>query len=181
MTIDIINTNNAASCREAVNISLQYGSLVKDHNMKIKDRFRERIIYTVISLVVLIALLALTFIFWKVNALTVVAVVLLAVDVILGVVMHLKMKKMLRQLMEDKRKKQLVLDEKGVEVKKDGACVLRIDWNNIAAMRVFDETCCLIAKVFNGPAVIINKAYAAEVKQFIQTQTNVDIEYIGIE
>lgn len=180
MTIDIIKSNNEATVKEAVNIASQYGALVNNPKMKLRDSFKERIIYIYISLAVFAALVTLTLIFWKVSALTIIAVAVLVIAAILGVVIHLRMKNAIRQYMEDKSKRQVVLDEKGIDIRKDGATVLRKEWNDVAAMRLFNETFCLIEKKVSGPAVVINKAHFDEIKKFIQTETNANIEMIGI-
>ena len=179
MIIDVVRTNSVSGCKEALNISSQYRALVKDPAMKLKDSFKERIICIYISIVVLVALLAATFIFWKVSALTIVAAVILGLAAVFGVMIHLGMKKMIRQYMEDKSKRQIALDEKGIEIRKDGAAVVRLEWSNVAALRLFDETFCVIAKTVSGPAMIINRTYLEEVKGYIETETDAKIEYIG--
>ena len=180
MTIDVEKKNSVSGCKEALNITSQYAALVRHHTMKLKDRFRERIICIYISIFVLVALLLATFLFWKVSTLTIIAAVVLGLAAVLGVWIHLAMKRMIRQYMEDKSKRQISLDEGGIEIRRDGAALVRLEWSNVAALRLFDETFCVIPKMVSGPAMIINRTYLEEVKRFIETKTDAKIEYIGI-
>ncbi|MBR0145851.1 MAG: hypothetical protein IJM25_04215 [Eubacterium sp.] len=179
MTINLDNKITDAACREALDIASQYGRLVRNHNAKISDGFKSRLIYVCVSLAVLTAMVIASVIFWGFSTLTIIAIAILAFDAILGFGIQIRMKKAVEQMKADKRKREIELDEEGIEVKKDGKSVMRQEWKDIAALRVFNENFCLIAKEYKMSVVIVNKLYADQVKQFLQTQKIDHIEMIG--
>ena len=178
MIIDVEKSTNDNFYKEILNVAGQYRQLVADPKAKLRDGFRDRILYFIISVAVLGALLAVSFIWLGTGVLTIVAIVILSIDIILSVMIQVKMNKIVRQMKEDRTKSQIALDEEGIEVKKDGKKSFRLKWNEIAAMRTFDESFCMITKTAGRTAMVADKKYAEDVQNFIRTLPNVQIEII---
>ncbi len=77
--------------------------------------------------------------------------------------------KLLKALMEAPPDSVLTLDGNGVELDKRGSQVVRLAWNNVLFVRVFQESVCFAAKDSTGFVISIDRKYESEILAWIES------------
>ena len=77
MTIEIKEKGSQACYKEVVNVIAQYRYILKNHDYKLKDYFRQFMILIILAVIVLL-LLILTMVLWGVNSFDIAGVFILA-------------------------------------------------------------------------------------------------------
>lgn len=112
-------------------------------------------------------MIALT-IFWGIDTTRIVVMVVLAANIVLGIILLRNLNRLKNALMNDSRTSVLSMDERGVELDKEGEQVVRIAWNNLAFVRVFDESVCFASKEGTGLTISIDRKYEGEIRKYME-------------
>ena len=145
MRIEVREKGTLEFYREIVNITSQYQRLMKNPEGKLKDTFRMIKSYLILC-AVLFVLVLLMGIFWGMDALTILALVVLVGAIAVSGIQLKRLNDMVDVLMEDPRTAVIIMDENGVEFNKEDAEKLRISYENVAFLRVFEESVGIFAK-----------------------------------
>lgn len=145
MRIECSEIHDEAAYREMVNASVSYKELINNPGKKVKDRFRELKTYIAVCASLLL-LLVIMGIMWGFETLSVAGITLMAVCIIISSYFLYHLNAFLKTIMEDKGQKVLIVDEDGIEVEKTGAQSVRLNWDNIAFMKVLKHTVVFIPK-----------------------------------
>ncbi len=168
MKIQIKEKGSEAFYQETVNVISQYRALSKKPEGKLKDNFKLLRSYIVICAVML-AILAAMAAAWGADGKMIAGMVLLAVAAVFSAVILANLQKLLKALMEAPYDSVLTLDEEGVELDKRGSQVVRLAWNNVLFVRVFQESVCFAAKNSTGFVISIDRKYESEILAWIES------------
>ena len=147
MRIEITEKGSDAFYREVVNITAQYRSILKNHNHKLKDYFRQfRLL-----------------VFWGVDPFDYAIIAALIIEVIMCAGYLYALNKMLKAMLADSRSSVLSLDETGVELNKGGSQIVKLGWDNIAVVRVDKESLTFVSGDRTGIIISAAKKYADEI------------------
>ena len=72
----------------------------------------------------------------------------------------------------------LTLDEEGVELNKEASQLVRMAWNNVAFLRVFDESLCFFGKDARGIVIAVNRNHEKQILDYI-SDNGIDVKIIG--
>lgn len=125
--------------RECVNVLVQYRSLLKKPEGKLKDYFRLMRNYLIILGVFLIAIVVMN-VMWEFDSLGFVAIAVLAIVMVLTGIYLRNMNRILRDMQDNFCPSVLTLDEKGVFLARENGENVSMLWENIAFVRGFRET-----------------------------------------
>ncbi len=178
MRIEIKGGRTRAFCQQAVNVFHQYPNLMKHPQGKLKNYFRSLQRYVTICTALLVILGAMC-IFWGPDALTITAMVLMALLIVLSSAFLFRLNQLCRQMMEDHRRTVLTLDEEGVELEKEGAQRVRLAWSAIAFVRVFSEALCFIPGDSTGLVMAVSRDYQEEILAYLR-EHNPDLPVIQV-
>jgi hypothetical protein len=162
MQIRITHKGSEDFYREVVNVLSQYRRIVRKPTCKLRNTLRSLSVYLVVCLVMLAIELALS-LAWGFDLLDGIALGMLSVTALFcGVFLH-SMRRMLRELSSDARASVLTLDDEGVELAKEGGQVVRMAWDSVAFIRVFDESFCVMMRERTGFVIAVDRRYEVEV------------------
>ena len=97
----------------------------------------------------------------------IVAEVVLAINIVLSIMLFRNMKKLLGKLQDDPRTSVFSMDDRGIELDKEGAQIVRIAWDNLAFVRAFKESICFASKEGTGITISIDRKYENEIRQYM--------------
>lgn len=166
MRIEIKERGSEAFYRETVNVAAQYQRLLKNPKRKLGDLFKNYRNSGILS-VVAFALLAILMILWGSDTIMIVAEVVLAINIVLSIMLFRNMKKLLGKLQDDPRTSVFSMDDRGIELDKEGAQIVRIAWDNLAFVRAFKESICFASKEGTGITISIDRKYENEIRQYM--------------
>ena len=167
MKIEIKEKGSEAFYKEIVNISGQYRYLIKNHNYKLKDYFKQFKMLLIAGSIVL-ALLILMCVFWGFRTIDYVAICFLGLAVILCFAYIRLLNKYKNSLMDDAGESTLEMDEEGVELSKKDTQTIKNTWNNIEFVRLFDECLCFVPKSKTGIMICVTKEFAKQIKDWLK-------------
>jgi hypothetical protein len=78
------------------------------------------------------------------------------------------MNKAVKEYMNDDRPSVVTLDDNGVEIEKKDSQAIRLAWDNVAFVRVFNESTCFFSKDLNGIVLAVNNKYKNELLDYIK-------------
>ena len=162
MRIEISEKGSDAFCREVVNITAQYRSILKNHNHKLKDYFRQFRLLLVLGAAVLVILILMA-VFWGVDPFDYAIIAALIIEVVMCVGYLYVLNKMLKAMLADSRTSVLSLDETGVELNKGGSQIVKLGWDNIAVVRADKESLTFVSGDRTGIVISAAKKYADEI------------------
>lgn len=168
MQIEINEPGREAFYKETVNAAAQYRYLLKNRNYKLKDYFKQFRMLMIASFAVL-AVNILLIILWGAETLRVATSAALLVAAVMCAAYLFSLRKMYKTLMTAPSSRVLTLDENGVELQVIDAQTVRIDWNNVVAVRLFTESICFIPAGGSGIIIAVDISYAAEITEWIST------------
>ena len=163
--------------KEVVCVLAQFPTLVKKPENKVRDSFKMLKGHVAICAVLLALVLAMA-IAWGIDTLTGLAVVVMMACITVGAFQLHRLNGMVTAFMDDSQAPVFTLDEEGVEFEKKGSQLIRVPWENVAFVRVFDESVCFFARGTRGPVLAINKYYEQQILSYLECN-NIDVNVIG--
>ncbi len=175
MVIEVKEKGSREFYEEVVNVISQYRYLIKNPERKLRSNLKGLRIYLIILVVMFILLLAMGFA-WGFDTLDIVTIVALGIVGIFGCRYLISMKKLVNQMLDDKRTSTFTIDESGVELVKDGQTV-KLAWENIAFVRMFKESMCFVASNVTSFVIALDRKHSAGVPEYIR-DNNINVRYI---
>ena len=175
MKIEVAEKGSEAFYREVVNISAQYRYILKNPHRKLKDYFRQFTFLMILGTVFLVLLLLTSFL-WGFDPLDYAIIGILAIAIAMcAVYLHL-LKRTLRTFLSDPRTTVLSFDESGVEFNKGSSQTIKLGWDNIAVVRVYQESLNFVSGDHTGIVISCAKRYAGEILAWLRAnQPTVEI------
>ena len=167
MTIEINEQGSEAFYRETVNAAAQYRSILKDHNCKLKDYFKQFRTLLIISVAVL-AVNVVLMIAWGGDTLQTAASGVLLVAALMCGAYLFSLHKTCRTMMAGRHRSVLTLDESGAELDVADTQTVKIARKNIAVVRVFAESICFVPAAGAGVIISVAKNHGEEVLGFVR-------------
>ena len=175
MKIEISEKGSEAFYREVVNITSQYRFILKNHHHKLKDYFKQFRILLILGAAAMVILILMA-IFWDVNPFDYAIIAVLGIEVVLCVGYLYALNKMLKAMLADSRTSVLTLDDTGVELNKDGSQIVKLGWDNIAVVRVYQESLTFVPGDRTGILISVAKKYAGEILAWLrENQPRVEV------
>lgn len=176
MTIEVKEKGSEEFYKEVVNVISQYRQFIKKPEAKLSDNFKT---YTI-----LMAAMAILFVLWVMRGIfdgfdawtgAVLASTFMAFVVLF--IYRKNMSKMVQAYLNDGRTSMITLDEKGVELNKNGSEVMRVGWESVALVRTFHESTCFIAKNVTGLVIAVTNLYKDDIMNYLE-DNNIDVKII---
>lgn len=167
MTIEIKEKGTRQFYKEVLNVVSQYRQLLYRPADKLRDNFTRYLLLTLAMALIFFMFLfgGIKGSFSMINILTMIFAGLAAVAT---VVYLARMYKALNDYLADERASVVTLDESGVEIAKGGAQGVRLDWDNVAFVRSFNESTCFFARDLSGIVLAVNNDYKKEILDYIK-------------
>ena len=167
MVLKIDHKGSEAFYTEVVNVVAQFRGLLKKPERKVENLFKT---YTLLAVacVVMFVLLGAMAVFWGADSMTNVLMVLMAVLFVMLMVFLSTLKKLRKSMMEDNRTSVVTIDETGVELNKEDSQVVKLAWDNVAFMRVFDESIGFFSKDVSGLVIAVERAWENEIVPYLR-------------
>ena len=105
------------------------------------------------------------------------ALALLVVDLAGCLYLLSNLQKLQKSLADDKRSSVLTLDETGVEICKEGNQPVRLDWPDVAFIRLFEEALCFIPKTTKGSVISVSRTYGKDILDYLD-ENSIDVRVI---
>ena len=167
MTIEITEKGSGAFYKEIVNVLAQYRLILKNHNHKLKDYFKQLKVLIAAGTIMLV-LLGAMMIFWGAKSLDIVAEICLAIAVIMSAAYLMNLNKVLKSLLDDVRTSVLTIDEDGVELRKEDSQTVKLAWNNIAVVKKYKESLNFVSANQSGFIISVDKRYSGDIENWIR-------------
>ena len=167
MTIEVTEKGSKEFYKEFVNILTQYRQLLYKPQDKLRNNYSKNIFLTV-AMVALFGLSLYGGINDSFNVMKILVMVLSTVAVVFTIMYLLRMNKAVNEYMNDDRPSVVTLDDNGVEIEKSGSQAIRLAWDNVAFVRVFNESTCFFSKDLNGIVLAVNNKYKNELLDYIK-------------
>ena len=167
MRIEIREAGSEAFYKETINVLIQYRSLIKKPERTLTDYFKTVKRYEIIS-ALLFVLLGATTVLWGAGKATLMAMGLMAVNLVFCRIYLINIGKLYREMREDTRSSVLTLDENGVELDKESSQIVRISWENVAFLRVFREAVCILPRNATGFVISVSRFYEEEILGYLK-------------
>ncbi len=177
LRIEVKEKGTRAFYKEVVSVTYQYLRLMKKPERKLRDSFKELTAYMVIC-AVLLALLAVMGFAWGFDGLTIIAMAVMLAGLIIGAILYSNLNDMVKKFLADPNPSILTLDEAGIELNKEGAQLIRLAWDNVAFVRVFQESVCFFAKGVRGLVIGVNRSREQEVLEYLSSN-KINVRIIG--
>lgn len=166
MTIEIKEKGSEAFYKEVVNIMYNFRKLLKDHSRKLSDYFKQYKVLAIIAAVLLVALVAMSFA-WGWEMLDIVAVVLMAVCAVCCYLMLSNLNKVKSNMMAGGGNTVLIFDDEAVTFSKAGGTTVKLNWNTVAFVRLFNECLAIIPNEATAIIISLDKSYAPQVLDWL--------------
>jgi len=167
MTIEISEKGSEAFYKEVVNVVVQYRYILKNHNHKLGDYFKQYKILLTAGAVIL-GILVLMMVFWGTNTPDAVIAIALAIVLLFCALFYGNLNKMLKSMLQDNRTSVLTLDENGVELSKGNTQTVRIGWDNVACIRQYKESLNFVSADQTGFVISADKRYADSILAWLK-------------
>ena len=95
-------------------------------------------------------------------------------------VFYYTMKKRVKMFLEDERTSTITLDEKGIEINKENAQIIRLGWDNVAFIRSFMESTSFFAKDASGIVISVTNKYKDQIMEYLN-KNNIGVQIINVE
>ena len=168
MILEVNDIVREQFAEEAVNISVQFRRLLKQHDRKLRNMMKEyKVIMIVLS--VLLILYITSMLTWMIpDGFTWAACIVLAFGIIIYYFAIRNLNRTYWGIMDQKRGSVITLDENGAELNRHNAQILRMSWDNIAFVRVFKESLCFFSKEANGMIILVDVKYADTIVSWLK-------------
>ena len=167
MRIEITEKGSEAFYREVVNITAQYRGILKNHNRKLNDYFRQFRILLILGAAALVILILMA-VFWGADPFDYAIIAALFIEVVMCAGYLYVLNKMLKAMLADSRSSVLSLDETGVELNKGRSQIVKLGWDSIAVVRVDKESLTFVSGDRTGIVISIAKQYADEILAWLR-------------
>ena len=167
MRIEITEKGSEEFYREVVNITSQYRYILKNHHYKLKDYFRQFRSLLILSTAAL-AILILMAVFWGIDPFYYALIGALGIEAVMCVGYLYVLNKMLKAMLADTRTSVLSLDDTGVELNKGGSQIVKIGWDNIAVVRIYQQSIAFVSGDRTGIVICAAKQYAGEILAWLR-------------
>ena len=176
MKIEITEKGSEAFYREVVNITAQYRGILKNHHYRLKDYFKQFRLLLILGAAILVILILMA-ISWGAKPFQYAVIGALGIEVVMcavylyalnKMVYLYALNKMLKTLMADSGTTVITLDDTGVEFNKVGAQIIKLAWDNIAVVRVFQESLTFVSADRKGFVIAIAKQYAGGIPTWLR-------------
>ena len=167
MTIEINEPGSKAFYRETVNTAVQYRRILKNHNCKLKDYFKQFQTLLVIALTIL-AVNVVLIIAWGGNTTQTATSAALLVSALMCGAYLFSLNKSCRTMMENQRSSVLTLDESGVELAVADTQTVKIAWKSVAVVRVLRESLCFVPQSGAGVIIAVDRKHEPELLAWIR-------------
>lgn len=167
LKIEVREKGTKAFYKEVVCVIAQYLRLMKKPDRKLQDTFKMLRTYLTICTVLLVIVLAMA-IAWGMDALSIAAIALMVAAIALSGIQLYRFSNMVKAYLGDPRASLITLDPSGVELDKEGAQVIRVAWDEVAFVRVFDESVCFFAKGVRGLVIAVNRSREQEILAYLK-------------
>ena len=107
---------------------------------------------------------------WGWDTLGTVALVALIIVAIFSAALWKRLNGLQKNMMDDPRTSVFTMDEKGVELNKGDSQTVRMSWDNLAFVRIFDESISFFTKDGMGFIITVNRRYAKEILEYLQAE-----------
>ena len=176
MVIEIKEKGSEQFYREVVSVTAQYQSLLRKPDQKYKDIFKT---YRNMFLLMCVLFVLMLFIGFSdgFTALTIAALVTVAIAAMMTVLYSRMMRKHVKRYLEDGGSSVVTLDENGIELKKEKVQTIRLAWDNVALVRKFDESVCFFAKETTRIVIAVTAEYEKEIDAYL-TEHAIDVRRI---
>ena len=167
MKIEIKEKGTKEQYKEVVNIGMQYRALLRNPRARLSDNFKSYRNY-LIMLLCLLAINIFTGIRGGFGTITIVALVIVSVAALFTAVVLIRMYTQLRGYLADERTSTVILDKKGIELDKEDTQSVRLAWDRIAFVRVFNESTCFLAEDTPGLFISVANTYKKKIFDYIK-------------
>ena len=167
LVLTIEEKGSEAFYREAVNVITQYRSLLGKPGKKLKDNFRQMRIHIVLCAALLAICVVLSVLHGR-SSLLIAGSILTCFAALISLICLRSMNRLLQSLMNDKHTSVVTLDGQGIELKKIYARTVRLAWSNIAFIRVFEESVCVLSRDSTGFVLSIERLYENEILTWLR-------------
>ena len=175
MKIEITEKGSEAFYREVVNITAQYRGILKNHHYRLKDYFKQFRLLLILGAAIHVILILMA-ISWGAKPFQYAVIGALGIEVVMCAVYLYALNKMLKTLMADSGTTVITLDDTGVEFNKLGAQIIKLTWDNIAVVRVFQESLTFVSADRKGFVIAIAKQYADGIPAWLrENQPSVEV------
>lgn len=168
MTIEIKEKGTKQFYKEVVNVTTQYRQLLYKPDDKLKDNFGHYI-FIIIAMAIIFAISLIGGIKGSFNTMKILIMVFAGLSVIATILVLLRMNKLVDTYLADDRPSVVTLDENGVEIEKKGSQAVRLAWDNVAFVRVFDESTCFFSKDLTGIVLSVTNDYKKEILDYLKS------------
>ena len=176
MTIQVNEPGTKAFYKQAVNVTLQSGRLLKKPTCRIKNLFLQ---YTVLTAASALALALWCLIpFLRQSKEAVLAIAALAVCLLISGALLFSFYRLLFTMQSSRRPSCLTLDEGGLELKKEGENALRCEWKSVAFVRVLPQGICVVLKAPLRVALHVQPPYGEQVLRYL-AENRPEVAVIG--
>ena len=177
MEIEVREKGSEAFYTEVMNATYQYRELLKNPEKKLKNMYRQMLIYMIVCAIFAV-LLTVMGILWGFDPLMIVATSMMVILLIFTIRYYYALVTLKNRLRDDQRTSVVRLDENGVELNKEDQQVVRIGWENVAFVRAFDESVCFFAKDVTGFVLSVKKEYRDGIFEYIR-ESQPQVRLIG--
>ena len=175
MKIEITEKGSEAFYREVVNITAQYRGILKNHHYRLKDYFKQFRLLLILGAAILVILILMA-ISWGAKPFQYAVIGALGIEVVMCAGYLYVLNRMLKTMMADSGTTVITLDDTGVEFNKLGAQIIKLAWDNIAVVRVFQESLTFISADRKGFVISIVKQYADAILTWLRkNQPSVEV------
>ena len=147
MRLEIKEKGSEAFYREVVNVAAQYRRFLQKPERKLTDFFKAYKIYTILCAVLAVLIVA-----------------------IFSGALWMNLNKTMKNMRNDPRTSVFTMDEKGVELNKEDSQTVRIGWDNLAFVRIFDESISFFTKDGLGFIISTDRRYGKEILEYLQAE-----------
>ena len=176
MTIQINEPGTRAFYKQAVNVTLQSGRLLKKPTCRIRNLFLQYTVLTAASAAALALWCLIPFLRESKEAVW--AIAALAVCLLISAALLFSFYRMLFVMQSSRRPSAITLDERGVELKKEGENALRCEWGSVAFVRVLPQGICLVLKAPLRVVLHVQPPYGEQVLGYLAANRP-EVEVIG--
>ena len=168
MKIEIIEEFGVGYYREAISVAYQSKAILKDYNIQVWDLFKFWACISVASTALSLIWLFVAYWISGFNGLTIAALSLCALCGVCGFICLAGLYQNLRALRNSHSQSTLVLDENGVELDVRGKHSVRINWDNLAVVKIGRESINFLSFDSNGIHIGVPKKYESQIMPWVR-------------
>lgn len=179
MVIEVKEKGTKAFYEEVVSFTHQYGALMRKPTAKFMTSFRFFLIqlFAMVFLFVAMTLIGRSDGF---SPMAVCAMTASGMGIVVIAASYYAMKRRMNMFLEDEKASTITLDDKGIEIRKGNAQIIRLSWDNVAFVRTFKESTSFFAKGAGGIVISVTNKYKDQIMDYLN-ENNIGIQIIDTE